>query len=595
VTENKPKKVFFLTLCGVLLVFLAFYGVERSSGQWQPKQEQPPSSPVTFPPTRVAIPVVKTGRPVPARQANPTLLSPNQIYRTGEARPAPGTWTGEGAATPAVADAPNSSGVVQTSTKEKSTFDPVKENGPIFVNWPKPAVAMVLTGGIDGYIEPCGCAGLDRMKGGMNRRYAMLDYLRKTKGWEVAAIDVGNVAHGFGKQAEYKHQAIMQGYSASGYDVVGIGSNDLKLQPTFLLAVAANAPPTYLSTNVGLFGFASGSNKNVKAVKRGGLHFVILSVVGDSIQSQIKNPNLESITAAKALGQLLPKIEQLNPKPDYIVLMVDGTLDESKTLAKAFPAVDIIVTTGGLPNPPALPAQLKRPKDAPQKGTQMLIQVGHKGMDAVVLGFYPTSKALPIRYQNVPLDSRFPNSQEMIAVMQNYQNALKADGFSGLGAKPLADPRSAEMGGYIGSKKCMSCHEGSYIAWKKTPHAKAFTTLTEKTVPPRPHDPECVSCHVTGWNPQQYFPYKTGYESVETTPHLMGTGCETCHGPGEKHAEVENKSRDKAELEKYRKLVKITKEAAEKQLCTECHDGDNSPGFDFKTYWPKVVHSDEDD
>ena len=50
-------------------------------------------------------------------------------------------------------------------------FDPIKENGPIFVDWPKkPKVAIVITGMEEGYIEPCGCAGLDFMKGGMGRR-----------------------------------------------------------------------------------------------------------------------------------------------------------------------------------------------------------------------------------------------------------------------------------------------------------------------------------------------------------------------------------------------------------------------------------------
>ena len=41
------------------------------------------------------------------------------------------------------------------------------------MGWPKPKVAMVITGMEEGYIEPCGCAGLDRMKGGMGRRQTL--------------------------------------------------------------------------------------------------------------------------------------------------------------------------------------------------------------------------------------------------------------------------------------------------------------------------------------------------------------------------------------------------------------------------------------
>ena len=46
--------------------------------------------------------------------------------------------------------------------------------------------------------------------------------------------------------------------------------------------------------------------------------------------------------------------------------------------------------------------------------------------------------------------------------------------------------------------------------FEKTPHYHATDTLV-KLDPPRHFDPECLSCHVTGWNPQEYFPYKSGY------------------------------------------------------------------------------------
>ena len=93
----------------------------------------------------------------------------------------------------------------RTNKNSGVPFDPIKVNGPIFVGWPKPKLALVVTGQQEGYLEPCGCAGLDRMKGGMSRRYAMFRSLRK-EGWPVVALDVGGTAKGFGKQAEIKFQ-----------------------------------------------------------------------------------------------------------------------------------------------------------------------------------------------------------------------------------------------------------------------------------------------------------------------------------------------------------------------------------------------------
>ena len=134
----------------------------------------------------------------------------------------------------------------------------------------------------------------------------------------------------------------------------------------------------------------------------------------------------------------------------------------------------------------------------------------------------------------------------------------------------------------------MSCHEKSYDIWKKSLHGHAYDTLA-KLDPPRNFDPECVSCHVTGWHPTKFFPYESGFESKEKTPLLVNTGCENCHGPGEKHCDVELAGSE-ALKQKYRKAVVITKAESEKQQCLSCHDLDNSPDFDFKAYWPFVEH-----
>src|ERR1700742_107260 len=70
----------------------------------------------------------------------------------------------------------------------RSKVDPVQANGAIFEGWTKPDVALVFTGAMAGYLEPCGCAGLENQKGGLKRRFTMLEQLRK-QGWPVVAMD----------------------------------------------------------------------------------------------------------------------------------------------------------------------------------------------------------------------------------------------------------------------------------------------------------------------------------------------------------------------------------------------------------------------
>src|SRR5690606_27360859 len=60
----------------------------------------------------------------------------------------------------------------------KPQVDPIEANGRIFVDWPKPDVALVFTGEQMGFLEPCGCAGLENQKGGYMRRFTMLKQLR---------------------------------------------------------------------------------------------------------------------------------------------------------------------------------------------------------------------------------------------------------------------------------------------------------------------------------------------------------------------------------------------------------------------------------
>jgi hypothetical protein len=467
---------------------------------------------------------------------------------------------------------------------EQERFDPIKVNGPIFVGWPKPKLAVVITGRQDGYLEPCGCAGLDRMKGGMSRRYSFLNELRKQKGWPVVAVDVGGLAKGYGRQAELKFQITVDSMLQMGYAAIALGKAELRLPAGELVVRTAGveAPQgPFLSANVGLFGPPGQNSLQTRIVEAAGMKLAVTAVLGRQFQKEIRNDEIEMTDPAAALSRVLPELKQ---KADYLILLAHATRDESIELARKFPDFDLVVTAGGAPEPPARPE--------PIQGTKaLLIEVGQKGMDAIVLGIFDDPKQP--RYQRVPLDSRFPASEEMQRLMEIYQEQLKTLGFAGLGIRAVPHPQKELGGRFVGSLECKTCHEESYRIWKKSRHAQAYATLTGLN-PPRNFDPECVSCHVVGWHPTEHYPYTTGYWSLEKTPELINTGCETCHGPGGAHVDAENGS-DLALQEELRKSVVITKAESQdprsgKEHCYSCHDLDNSPDFNFETDWPLVEH-----
>jgi hypothetical protein len=184
----------------------------------------------------------------------------------------------------------------------------------------------------------------------------------------------------------------------------------------------------------------------------------------------------------------------------------------------------------------------------------------------------------------------------MKQLMSAYQAQLRDLGWRDLGLReaphPRTEPDDELAGKFAGAASCRECHPTAWGIWSKSPHAHATETLT-RLDPPRQFDAECISCHSTGWNPQEYYPYASGFESLEATPHLTGNQCENCHGPGAAHVAAEE-GRNRIRKDAQREKLKLTAAFALENVCIKCHDHDNSPEFNEKTfethYWPKVEH-----
>jgi hypothetical protein len=459
-----------------------------------------------------------------------------------------------------------------------------ERNGAVFADWPRPRAVVVVTGELDGYIEPCGCTGKENQKGGLSRRQNFLRAI-EAAGWPVMAVDLGGQVRRFGRQTEAKFQSIADGLRAMQYAAVGLGPGDLRLPTEEVVAAVAaigDQPTPFLSANVGLFGFDAGITPRFRVVPVGDLTIGVTSVLGDKEAAQIRNDTV----ATKPAGAALAEVAGLLAKAgcSQRILLSAARPEETRAIAAEQPGFDIVVTAGGADEPPLVPPLLP--------GGGRLIEVGHKGMFAVVIGFFADAQ-VPVRVQRVPLDARWGESAEMIRLLGSYQNKLETLGLKGLGIVPLRHPTGRR---FAGSAACAECHQEAYDVWKDTPHAKALTTLEEQ-VPRRDGDPECLSCHVVGWAAQRFEPFEGGFAGMKATPHLAHQGCENCHGPAAAHTAVERGDVKATEAERNRLrqdlvLTLATPEGKQKAVnnCLECHDLDNSPKFDFDEYWPDVKH-----
>jgi hypothetical protein len=468
------------------------------------------------------------------------------------------------------------------ASEGRKPFDPVRDNGPVFVGWPAPKLAIVITGRQDGYLEPCGCAGLDRMRGGLSRRHSMVNSLRK-KGWPLVLLDVGGLTMRLGPQAMLKFRTSVKAMTDMDYQAIGLGTAELRFSAAELVTLVAaeeGRPSRFVSANVGLYGLSSEITPRKRIVRAGGLRLGVTSVLGKQYQREIRNPDIEITDPETELSRLVPELREAC---DLMILLSHATKQESVALARRFPAFDIVVTADGPPVPPAEPTWIEGSKT-------WLMEVGEKVKDAVVLGVFDDSRQA-LRYQRTPLDSRFPASADMKSLLAAYQEELRQLGLDGLGVRPVPHPRNAVQGNFVGTKRCAPCHKSSHETWMASGHAKATRTLVEFD-PPHQFDPECITCHMTGWRSQSRLPYDSGYLGLDTTPNLEAVGCESCHGPGEAHAaaELEGKEALKQEL---RKSMAVSKAEAKQHVCSECHDVNNSPGFEFEAYWSDVAHHED--
>jgi hypothetical protein len=464
----------------------------------------------------------------------------------------------------------------EDGTYGPNRINPVKLNGAIFENWPQPRAVIVITGAQDGYIEPCGCAGLENQKGGMSRRADLLLQLAEKK-WPVIALDTGGLVKGFGRQAIEKYTAAVDSLTEMKYNVIGLGAPELKLPVDELLGITNH--PSFASANVVLDPLLPMPTYSV--LNANGVTIGVTSILSGEEIKNINNKGLKLLDPMAALKSVIPELVKAGCQR-IIVLTYGSTQKEIDALVKQYPAITDIVTSGNGDIPPAQPAVVP--------GTKTLVlETGHKGMYALALGIYDDPKE-PLRYQRIPLDARFGDNEAIAKIFAKYQDTLANLGLQQLGVR--AAPHPTGRGLFAGSKSCGECHKKAYAVWENTPHAKAMKTLEDGT-PPRQFDPECISCHATGWEPQKYYPYTGGYQNMKDTPHLAGNGCENCHGPGKKHAETElaavtapNKTDPKL-LAALRSSMRVTRDATG---CVQCHDVDNSPEFDFDSYWPSVEH-----
>ncbi|MBX3439320.1 MAG: hypothetical protein KF861_17655, partial [Planctomycetaceae bacterium] len=505
------------------------------------------------------------------------------------------------AVTDATAPAAQASQPVAAS---RSTGTAAESAAPLLPGWTPPAAAILLTGEQQGHLEPCGCS--ERQSGGLSRRAELADQLR-ARGWPVTGFDLGGVVKRTRRQSELKFEFTRDALNSIGYRGLGLGPEDLRLGPDRLFEwvtrtnAEANFDVPFVSANVTLFGTRDiGTPLTYRIVTVGDVKIAVTSILGASYLKDLFpdgiNPDEFSIRVDPPRDVLPTVVDEMRAeKPDILLLLSYARPDESRELARAFPMFDLVVTAGGPEDPDGQPEPI---------GNSLLLRVGTKGKNCGVVGFYPdAADGKRFRFDVVELDRfRFGHAAAIDEFMKVYQEQLQAENL--VENEPsIVHPRGPDVR-FVGSEKCADCHAEAYAVWEGSEHHQhGFDSLTvayaQASDDPslksrvrfdRIHDPECICCHTAGWDPQEVLRFESGFLSADKTPQLKGVHCENCHGPASRHIELEEAGAAEAELLVERAAMRIRKADAELKVCIKCHDHENSPDWNFETYWPQIEH-----
>lgn len=556
------------------------------------------------------------------------------------------------------------------------------QNQPNFQNWQKPLLAIVVSGQMHGYTDPCGCS--HPQYGGLERRYNFIQSLR-AKGWDVIGMDLGEIVsrQGIPAQNVYKFELSMKALSLMNYRAIGMGKNEIltPLGPALAQTWDKNRPhprPLALSLDQTAPGeLYHGLNVRpyeIVSAGKNGPTLGILSMLGPDLRDDLNNQEKflkNDVELPKALGEFAkanvdigivlhheyPKlpadfkgiqaIQVLKMRKDMAKKCAEFCENERKRNSKV-PPIELMMMLTDEPEPPGVLTQLDA-KLPPQ-----VVEIGHKGIYVGLIGVYRDKAGYRFEYQIVKMspDWATPEAKKpghpIVKLTEDYLQQLKRENMLAkyprsilhFNQHPLPNQKGLRAT-YVGSERCGDCHDHAYKVWSTVKshdgksHFIATETLEKEKNPfGRHYDPECMKCHVTGF--QHPGGYNDLVQGLANWPNVAkpnaqqlekhnkvtrGVGCESCHGPASEHvkdpdnkvvrdminpyratkeerdlaAQLEKNPQNKNAQDQLRKL--LSRKFALNQSCMNCHDNENDvhwgkPGKELFDKWigSKLYH-----
>ncbi len=456
--------------------------------------------------------------------------------------------------------------------------------------------------------------------GGLSKKGFELEKRRKDKA-RILTVDAGALlfkhdkplAPGRKIQDEIQAKGIVAAYNLLNYDAVGISAYDLAAGLDFFQEIAARSKFPWLSANLvekssGLPLFTPWVIVEKQQMKIG-----IIALTGSRAATMLSDSKGKLVDWHRILTNL---VGELQPKCDLLILLSNLSIVENREICRDFPGINLVVQAGihtGNMNPVLQNKTLLCHVDRQGKylgevsirwakkyswGQDYRIKLLNRKRSLDRINWQ--LKRLENRGDPAQVDKHKPGTLQKYKFLKARQRELQNE-ITVINEKRRANPQNSTwknqfiamkvsladqadvlkivndtkqqvneagksqargikmMKSYIGSQACGKCHAEQYANWGKSRHGRAFHTLEEKG---QQYNLNCLYCHVTGLNQDN------AVLGLSLDKNLHNVGCESCHGPGNKHQnEPENQQI-------------ILKPSA--RTCLACHHDEHDDSFIYE-------------
>jgi len=381
----------------------------------------------------------------------------------------------------------------------------------------------------------------------------------------VVVVDAGNAFDKPGLQGQLKAEVAVSAMQLMAYDLLNLSSRELNYGTGFLSGeeFLCNLDETFnlptVSANIVYQDTGEPVTESHYFIEFDSFKVGLTGIVAKEFDETILNSNQINPRGVTVLDEgvsLRAEVSKIRDEVDILIVLASVGMDRCKTLVQEVDGIDVMVCGQGdtsIPEPLMI-------------NGAYVVQAGFEGqhIGSLALSLDKDNLIRSAEGIIVELGASFDEGQEDIQVVLSNYYACLEDFKDILLDIEQSDP--PEGGSYTGYALCKQCHPEQTDQWLDTFHAQAFESLRERC---QDYNPECIPCHTTG------FGYRGGFIMPELTSEMEGVQCEMCHGAGAEHSEN----------------PMLPLEVVSEETCTDqCHTPEQSPDFDYPTYYQRVVH-----